>query len=74
MALERPSTQSMRMGSAILSYGKIVDPEAIHEELRRVTAEDISQAARDCLRWDRATVAIVGPNPETQMILDTLGN
>lgn len=74
MALERPSAQSARMGSAILSYGKIVDPEAIHEELRRVTAGEVSQAAQDCLRWDRATIAIVGPDPETQMVLDTLGH
>lgn len=68
MALERTSSQNMRMGGSVLVYGKIVDPEEIHAHLRAVTAEDVQSAARDFLIPRRAAVAVVGPAPDADAI------
>ncbi len=68
MALERTSNQNMRVGSSILVYGDILDPEEIHNRLRAVTAEDVQSAARDFLTPRRATAAVVGPAPDPELI------
>jgi predicted Zn-dependent peptidase len=64
MSLERTSSQNMRLGGAVLAYGKIIDPEQVHARLRAVTAEDVQSAAKDFLKLRSATVAIVGPAPD----------
>lgn len=68
MALERASNQNMRVGSSILVYGDILDPEEIHNRLRAVTAEDVQSVARDFLTPRRATAAVVGPAPDPDVI------
>lgn len=68
MALERASNQNMRVGSSILVYGDILDPEEIHNRLRAVTAEDVQSVARDFLTPQRATAAVVGPAPDPDLI------
>ncbi len=72
MALERTSNQNMRIGSSVLVYGQIIDPEDVHARLRAVTAEDVQAVAEDFLRPELATVAVVGPSPDGKAIKSIL--
>ncbi|MCK9589160.1 MAG: pitrilysin family protein [Terrimicrobiaceae bacterium] len=73
MSLERTSSQNMRLGSSVLVYGKIVDPESVHEKIRAVTAEEIRFAAAEILDPSRMTLALVGPSPDAPVIRGILG-
>ena len=73
MSLERTSSQNMRLGSSVLVYGKIVDPEVVHEKIRAVTADEIRSAAREILDPSRLTLALVGPAPDEAMLAKVLG-
>jgi predicted Zn-dependent peptidase len=68
MSLERTSTQNMRLGGSVLIYGRIIDPEEIHSELRAVTCEEVQAVANEFLDPRSATVAIVGPAPDEEAI------
>jgi len=68
MSLERASSQSMRLGGSILAHGEIIDSETVNEKIRRVTAEEIREAARQILDPSRITVAVVGPDPDEKML------
>ncbi|MEX1117736.1 MAG: pitrilysin family protein, partial [Terrimicrobiaceae bacterium] len=72
MSLERSSSQNMRVGMSVLVYGEIHDPETMHERLRAVTAEEISEVAREFLDFQKATVAVIGPNPQEKLIRDLI--
>lgn len=73
MSLERTSSQNMRLGSSVLVYGKIIDPEVVHEKIRAVTAGEIRAAATEILDPSRMTLALVGPSPDEAMIRRVLG-
>lgn len=68
MSLERTSSQNMRLGSSVLVYGRVVDPEDVHEKIRAVTAEEIQAAASEVLNPRRIALALVGPHPDTAML------
>ena len=73
MSLERASSQNMRLGSSVLVYGKIVDPEFVHERIRAVTAEEVREVARAVLDPTRIALALVGPSPDEQRLAGLLG-
>jgi predicted Zn-dependent peptidase len=58
----------MRLGGSILAHGEIIEPEIVNERIRRVTADEVREAARQILDPSRITVAIVGPNPDVKML------
>jgi len=64
MALERSSSQCARVGGSVLAHGRIVDPEESHARLRAISPEEVSACAGKYLDRSRATIAIVGPNPD----------
>lgn len=68
MSLERVSSQNMRLGGSILAHGGVIDPEEVNEKIRRVTADEIREAARQILDPSRLTVAVVGPGPDVKML------
>ncbi|GAB4169023.1 MAG: pitrilysin family protein [Terrimicrobiaceae bacterium] len=68
MSLERASTQNMRAGSSVLVYGKIIDPEEVHAQIRAVDAEAVSSVARDFLDPSKASIAIIGPDPQEDAV------
>jgi predicted Zn-dependent peptidase len=68
MALERTSTQNMRLGNSVLAHGKIVDPESVNEKIRNVTPDEIRALAQEILIPNRITLAVVGPNPDERML------
>ena len=73
MSLERTSSQNMRMGSSVLVYGKIVDPETVHDQLRAVTAQEIQSVAREVLNPSAITLAMIGPDPDERMLAKVIG-
>jgi len=68
MSLERSSSQNMRAGSSVLAYGRIVPPDEVHERLRRVTAEEVQEAAKIFLNPHAAALAVIGPSPDAHAI------
>lgn len=74
MALERTSSQNMRLGGSVLVYGNIIDPDEIHNELRKVTADDIQAVAADFLHPKKATAAVIGPAPDEKALSRILGH
>ena len=73
MSLERSSSQNMRLGGSILAHGEIIEPEVVNERIRRVTAEEIREAACQILAPSRLTLAVVGPDPDVKMLRRLLG-
>jgi predicted Zn-dependent peptidase len=73
MALERAASQNSRLGGSILSQGLIVPPETVNERIRAVTADEIQSVAREVLDPSRITLAVVGPNPDEQLLRKILG-
>lgn len=66
MALERASTQNYRLGTALLTYGKIVPPEQVYERLTKVTSEEIRKVASQVLNRRTLCLAMVGPGPSRE--------
>jgi len=74
MSLERTANQNMRLGSSVLVYNRIMDPETVHAKLRAVTSEEVQQAAVRFLDPRRTTMAVVGPSPEKNVLEDILNS
>ena len=68
MALERASTQNYRLGTALLTYGKIVPPEQVYERLAKVTPEEIRKVASQVLNRRTLCLAMVGPGPSKERL------
>jgi predicted Zn-dependent peptidase len=62
MSLERTSSQNMRLGNSVLTYGRVVTPDIIHDRIRAVTAEQILAVARKFLDPATLTLAVIGPS------------
>ena len=61
LSLENTENQMMWLGEQILAYGKIIPPNEIKDRLNRVTPLQIRSAAREFLRPERASLALVSP-------------
>lgn len=67
MAMEKTSSQNNRLGYSALLYGRLMDPEEIHEKIRAVTAEEILAVARNVLQRDHVAISAVGPLTEAEL-------
>jgi predicted Zn-dependent peptidase len=72
MALERASTQNYRLGSALMTYGKIVPPEQIYDRLAQVTPEEIRKVASLVLNHRTLCLAMVGPGPTRGRLMEKI--
>jgi predicted Zn-dependent peptidase len=70
MALERAATQNYRLGTSLLTYGKVVTPESVYDRLAKVTSAEIQQVARKILTMRTLSLAMVGSGPSKEEILD----
>jgi len=61
LGLESSGRRMNWAGETVMSYGRIVTPEAVIDRLEQVTPEAVQSVARDCLRPARASLAVVGP-------------
>lgn len=69
MALERASTQNYRLGTSLLTYGKIIPPEQVFDRLAKVTPEEIRKVASQVLTRRTLCLALVGPGPSEERLL-----
>ncbi|MEO7298726.1 MAG: pitrilysin family protein [Verrucomicrobiota bacterium] len=61
MSLESTEPQMMWMGEHLLGYGKISEPEDVKKRLSKVGVEEICSVAREFLRPERMSLALVSP-------------
>lgn len=61
LSLENSENHMMWIGDHLLSYGRIVSPEEIKKRVTGITAAQVRQVARDFLRPERMSLAMVSP-------------
>ena len=69
MALERAATQNYRLGTSLLTYGKIVPPDQVYDRLALVTPEEIRKVASQVLNRRTLCLGMVGQGPLKQELL-----
>jgi len=69
MALERASTQNYRLGTSLLTYGKIIDAEQVYNRLAKVTPEEVRKVASQIFTPRTLCLALVGPGPSRERLL-----
>jgi predicted Zn-dependent peptidase len=69
MALERAATQNYRLGTSLLTYGKIVPPDQVYDRLAKVTPEEIRKVASQVLNRRTLCLGMVGQGPLKQELL-----
>lgn len=69
MALERAATQNYRLGTSLLTHGKIVPPEEVYDCLAKVTREEICKVASQVLNRRTLCLAMVGPGPSREELM-----
>jgi predicted Zn-dependent peptidase len=65
LSLENSENQMMWVGEQWLGYGKISPPDKVKKRLREVKSSEIRAAARELIRPDRMTLALVSPLKST---------
>ncbi len=73
MALERAATQNYRLGTLLLTLGRIVPPEEVYATLARVTTSEIQSLARELFRNETISLAMVAQGPTKKDFLRVLG-
>jgi predicted Zn-dependent peptidase len=69
MALERAATQSYRLGSSLLSHGRIIPPEEVYETLSKVTVAEVRAVAEQILIPHTLSLTMVGQGPDKEELL-----
>jgi len=73
LSLENTESQMMWIGEQLLGYGKIFSPSEIKQRLCEVRASEIRAVAREFLRPERTSLALVSPlknSPAVMRILE----
>src|SRR5213076_2809832 len=61
LSLESTENQMMWLGDQLIGYGKIIPPTQIKQRLSEVKTAQIRNVAREFLRPDRMSLALVSP-------------
>ena len=69
MALERAATQNYRLGTSLLTYGKIISPEDVYDRLAKVTPSEVKKDAAQIFQNRTLSLAMVGPGPSRERLL-----
>lgn len=69
MALERAGTQNYRLGSSLLTHGRIVPTEEVFATLAKVTVREVQAVAKQILNTRTLSLAMVGQGPSKEEIL-----
>jgi predicted Zn-dependent peptidase len=70
MALERAATQNYRLGTSLLTYGKVVTPESVYDRLAKVTPAEIQKVAQKVFTKRTLSLAMVGSGSSKEEILE----
>ncbi len=66
MSQESMGTRMTRLGKCLLDYGRFIPLEEVVAKLDAVTADDVREVAREVLRPEALTLAVVGPKDEVE--------
>ena len=69
MALERAATQNYRLGTSLLTYGKVVTPESVYDRLAKVTPAEIQATAVKIFQNRTLCLAMVGQGPGKEELM-----
>jgi predicted Zn-dependent peptidase len=69
MALERAATQNYRLGTSLLTYGKVVTPESVYDRLSKVTPAEIQTVAQKIFQKRTLCLAMVGQGPGEEELM-----
>jgi predicted Zn-dependent peptidase len=72
LSLESPETRMMWLGEQWLTFGKVMLPDQIKNNLAGVTATQVRAAARDFFRPERLNLAIVSPLKKDRGLIRSL--
>ncbi|HTI68575.1 MAG TPA: pitrilysin family protein [Candidatus Limnocylindria bacterium] len=72
LTLESTENHMMHVGEQILGYGSLTSPQQIRDRLAKVTPSEMRNAARDFLRPDRMTLALVSPRKKAHGLVELL--
>lgn len=72
MALERAATQNYRLGSSLLTHGRIVPPEEVYATLAKITTAEIQSMAREIFRNETISLAMIGQGPKKEEFLSLI--
>jgi predicted Zn-dependent peptidase len=70
LSLEGTENRMMALGEHILGYGSVANPEGSKNRLSQVTPAEVRGVARDFLRMDRLTCALVTPRKRPGRVRD----
>jgi len=76
IALESTDNQMMWLGEHLLGYGKVIPAEEIKRRIYEVRASEVRKVAREFLRPDRISAALVSPlrsEPRIEKLLGRVG-
>jgi len=69
MALERAATQNYRLGTSLLTHGRILQPEDVYATLAKVTVREVQAMAQLIFDPRTLSLAIVGQAPGKEELL-----
>jgi predicted Zn-dependent peptidase len=72
MALERAATQNYRLGTSLLTYGKVVTPESVYDRLGKVTPAEIQAVAQKIFQKRTLCLAMVGQGPREEELMGVI--
>jgi predicted Zn-dependent peptidase len=72
MALERAATQNYRLGTLLLTHGRIISPEEVYATLAKVTTSEIQSVAREIFDRKTISLAMVGQGPSKEEFLSLI--
>jgi len=67
LSLETPRNRMSRMARNELSFGRLITPEEILEEIDRVTVADLTRVARQVFDTKTLTATVVGPTRKLKL-------
>ena len=73
MALERAGTQNYRLGSSLLTHGRIISPEEVYATLAKVTVREVREVANRIMNKSTLSLAMVGQGPCKKELLSIVG-
>jgi predicted Zn-dependent peptidase len=73
LGLEGSNSQMMWVGEHLMSYGRMVTPESAIAEFKAVTAGQVRDLARQCLREDCLSVAMILPGLTKKLEAEAAG-
>jgi predicted Zn-dependent peptidase len=72
MALERAATQNYRLGTLLLTLGRIIPPEEVYATLAKVTPSEIQNLAQEIFRSETISLAMIGQGPSREEFLSLI--